>query len=403
MPKIMIKIKFKNTFLLWLTLIFIGINNLHAQKTVDPIWLPAANYIEDWEHHLEGKALALVGNQTTVILNEDGTYTHLADHLLDKGHNLKKVFAPEHGFRGTADAGELVKDGVDVQTGLPIISLYGKNKKPSAEQLKDIDLIIFDIQDVGVRFYTYISSLHYVMQAAAENDIKVLVLDRPNPNGHYVDGPVLDMQHTSFVGMHPIPVVHGLTIAEYASMVNRESWLGKDLFCDLHVVIMKGYNRDMPYSLPIKPSPNLPNDQSINLYPSICFFEGTPISEGRGTDMQFQVFGAPKLPQSIFDFSYTPKANEGAKYPKFENTLCHGKDLRNHEKLDFLNLEWLIESYTHYPDKKNFFTNFFTLLAGTKKLEEQIRAGWSAEKIRNSWQEELAEFHTLREKYLLYE
>ena len=410
---------FKNTVFLWLCICFSCVN--HAKdKTIsdesiqttidsltngeiDPNFLPAANNLESWKHYIEGKKIGLVANQTTVVADGLGGYKHLADVLLEGDYDLVKVFAPEHGFRGTADAGEIVKDGIDLKTGLPIISLYGSNRKPTKEQIEDLDILIFDIQDVGARFYTYISTLHYVMQAAAENHIKVLVLDRPNPNIQMVDGPVLEEAHTSFIGMHKIPVVHGMTIAEYASMVNREGWLGDGLFCDLQVVIMPGYKRTMPYDLPIKPSPNLPNEQSINLYPSTCFFEGTILSEGRGTDLQFQVFGSPKLPKDKYTFQFTPVENEGSKHPKFKNTLCYGKDLSNEPKLDKLNLEWLLQAYHDYPEKGEFFTDFFTLLAGTKSLQNQIERGWSAQQIRESWQADLKEFKQIRKKYLLYE
>lgn len=409
----------KNTVFLWLCICFSCVN--HAKdKTIaneskqittdtltsshiDPDFLPAANNLEAWTHFLVNKKIGLVANQTTVVADGDGGYKHLADVLLENGYDLLKVFAPEHGFRGTADAGEIVKDGVDIKTGLPIVSLYGSNKKPTKEQLEDVDILIFDIQDVGARFYTYISTLHYIMQAAAENDIKVLVLDRPNPNIQMVDGPVLEEAHTSFIGMHKIPVVHGMTIAEYASMVNREGWLGNDLYCDLQVVIMDSYKREMSYDLPIKPSPNLPNDQAINLYPSTCFFEGTILSEGRGTDLQFQIFGSPKLPKDIYTFQFIPVENEGSKHPKFKNMLCYGKDLSHESKLEKLNLEWLLQAYQDYPKKEEFFTDFFTLLAGTKSLQKQIEQGWTAEQIRNSWQADLKEFKLIREKYLLYD
>lgn len=409
----------KNTVFLWLCICFSCVNHAKEKTTtneslqvttdtltnvgINPDFLPAANHLDSWEKYIKDKKIGLVANQTTVVADGMGSYKHLADVLLEKNYDLVKVFAPEHGFRGTADAGEIVKDGVDTKTGLPIISLYGSNKKPTKEQIEDLDILIFDIQDVGARFYTYISTLHYIMQAAAENNIKVLVLDRPNPNIQMVDGPVLQDAHTSFIGMHKIPVVHGMTIAEYASMVNREGWLGDGLHCDLQVVKMKGYQRDMTYVLPIKPSPNLPNEQAINLYPSTCFFEGTILSEGRGTDLQFQVFGSPKLPKDKYTYTFTPVENEGSKHPKFKNTLCYGMDLSNEPKLDKLHLEWLIQAYQDYPKKDEFFTDFFTLLAGTKSLQKQIEDGWSAEQIRDSWQADLLDFKQLREKYLLYD
>lgn len=350
---------------------------------------------------LEGKKVGLVGNQTSIIPTEAGN-VHLVDTLLSLNVDLRKVFAPEHGFRGTADAGEVIQDGKDPRTGLPVISLYGNNKKPTAEQLKDLDILIFDLQDVGVRFYTYISTLHYVMEAAAENNIEVLVLDRPNPNGHYIDGPVLEPRHQSFVGMHPIPVAHGLTIGEYATMINGEKWLKNGIQAPVQVIEMENYNRNEPYELPVRPSPNLPNAKSVNLYPSLCFFEGTNVNAGRGTNKQFQVFGSPFLPEDQYNFSYVPQPNEGAKSPKHLGKTCFGKDLSDAPRLDQINLEWLINAYKHTSQKGEFFNNFFTNLAGTKKLREQIESGLSAEEIRATWKEGLKDFSKVREKYLLY-
>jgi len=368
----------------------------HADKDI----LMGAEQFDLYAKHLNGKNVAVVANQTSFLQNEN---LHLVDFLISKELTVNKVFAPEHGFRGTADAGEHVKDGIDSKTDVPLISLYGSNKKPTQEQLKDVDIVIFDIQDVGARFYTYISTLHYVMEACAEAGIPVMVLDRPNPNGHYIDGPILEMKHQSFVGMHPIPVVHGMTIGEYAQMINGEGWLQHQMECDLIVIEMKNYHHKKPYSLPIKPSPNLPNDQSINLYPSLCFFEGTFVNAGRGTDMQFQVFGAPSLPAAQFPFTYTPQSNEGAKHPKFKGQLCNGKDLRHHPPLDHLNLEWVIEVYEAHGSKSDFFTSFFTLLAGTEKLQQQIEQGLSASAIRDSWKDGLTDFRKIRAKYVLYE
>lgn len=354
---------------------------------------------------LKGKRVAVVANQTSVIF-KDKSHTHIVDSLIHLNIDVKKVFAPEHGFRGTADAGEVVKDGIDTKTGLPIISLYGKNKKPSAEQLKGLDIVIFDIQDVGARFYTYISSLHYVMEACAEQNIPVLILDRPNPNGHYIDGPILEAAHQSFVGMHPIPVVHGMTIGEYAQMINGEKWLKNGMKCELNVIPIQSYTHQTPYVLPIKPSPNLPNASSINLYPSLCFFEGTNISIGRGTEKQFQVVGAPFYSIESSTFQFTPQPNEGAKSPKHNAKICYGYDLSQHQQLHALNLEWLIKFYN--ANKKNspnevFFTDFFTLLAGTKKLQQQIEAGTSESEIRATWKDGLERFKKVRSKYLMYE
>lgn len=361
-----------------------------------------ANQTQNYIPFLKNKNIAVVGNQTSVIFKESG-YIHLVDSLLKREIEIKKVFAPEHGFRGKADAGEIVKDGVDQKTGLPIISLYGNHKKPTPQDLKDIDVIVFDIQDVGARFYTYISSLHYIMEAAAENDVSVLVLDRPNPNGHYIDGPILEKKYQSFVGMHPVPIVHGLTIGEYAKMINGEKWLASKVKAQLKVIKVGNYKREMSYSLPIKPSPNLPNDQAINLYTSLCFFEGTNVNAGRGTNQQFQVFGSPFLNKNYFDYSYTPVSNPGAKYPKHENKLCFGKDLTQFKNLSQINLEWLIEAYNNTSNQIDFFNNFFNKLAGNKILQEQIKAGLSAEEIKASWQEGLENYKKMRAQYLLYD
>ncbi|WP_324721489.1 exo-beta-N-acetylmuramidase NamZ family protein [Salinimicrobium sp. HB62] len=351
---------------------------------------------------LKGKKVGLVGNQTSIIPTEAGN-VHLVDTLLALDVDLQKVFAPEHGFRGTADAGEAIEDGKDPRTGLPVISLYGNNKKPTPEQLEGLDILIFDLQDVGARFYTYISTLHYVMEAAAENGVQVMVFDRPNPNGHYIDGPVLEPEHKSFVGMHPVPVVHGMTIGEYAKMINGEGWLKGNIQAPLQIVELESYNRNEPYILPVKPSPNLPNATAINLYPSLCFFEGTSVNAGRGTSKQFQVFGSPFLPEKEFPFSYVPQSNEGAKSPKHLGKTCYGKDLSDAPRLNFLNLEWLIEAYNHTSQKRDFFNSFFTKLAGTEKLQQQIKEGLSASEIRSTWTLGLKEFEEVRERYLLYD
>jgi len=283
---------------------------------------------------------------------------------------------------------------------LQIVSLYGKNKKPSTIQLKGIDAVVFDIQDVGARFYTYISSLHYVMEACAEMGIPVIVLDRPNPNAHYIDGPVLETAHSSFVGMHKVPVVYGMTIGEYGKMINGEKWLENGIQCDLTVIPLENYNHQTAYRLPIKPSPNLPNDKSISLYPSLCFFEGTNVSAGRGTAMQFQIYGSPFLERSAF--SFTPRANEGAKYPKHKNKRCFGEDLRTAQNLKKLDLSYLIRAYQQNTTKE-FFNTFFTKLAGTEKLQEQIEKELTEKEIRASWKKDLEVFKNVRNKYLIYE
>ena len=342
---------------------------------------------------LKNKKIAIVGNQTSMIAN-----THLVDSLLSLKVNVVKVFSPEHGFRGKADAGAIIEDETDDKTGLPIISFYRKNKKPTAEQLKGIEFLLFDIQDVGARFYTYISTLHYVMEAAAENNIKVIVLDRPNPNGHYIDGPIREKGFESFVGMHPIPIVHAMTIGEYAQMINGEKWIARQ--CELTVIEMENYTHDMSYDLPIKPSPNLPNSRSINLYPSLCLFEGTNVSLGRGTEYPFQHFGAPYLKSN---YSFTPKSGEGSKSPPHENKKCYGTDLRFQDNyLEEINLNWLIESYNNCPEKEKFFNSFFDKLAGTDKLRLQIIEGKTVKEIKERWQEGLDNFKVIRKKYLLY-
>ncbi len=363
----------------------------------------AANRTREYLPLLKGKKVAFTGNQTSLIKTRNGSYKHVVDSLISAGISIEKVFAPEHGFRGNADAGETVKDGIDTQTGLPVISLYGNNKKPSDETLKGIEIMVFDIQDVGARFYTYLSTLHYLMEACAENDIPLIVLDRPNPNADYIDGPVLKPEFKSFVGMHPVPVVYGMTIGEYAQMINGEGWLEGDLKCDLKVIKLTNYDHSKSYSLPVKPSPNLPNDLAINLYPSLCFFEGTTVNAGRGTKNQFQVFGAPDLESDYFDYSYIPKPMPGAQHPKHEGEECFGRDLTDHEMLHKLDLKWLIEAYNNTKNQSEFFNSFFEKLAGTDKLRKQIEEGLSEEEIKKSWQPELEDFKQIREKYLLYQ
>ncbi len=355
---------------------------------------------------LQGLRVGVVGNQSSLV---DGV--HLVDTLLSKGINVSTIFSPEHGFRGKADAGEKINNEVDEKTGIPIISLYGKNRKPKSEQLNNVDVLLFDIQDVGVRFYTYISTLHNVMEAAAENNKKVIVLDRPNPNGHYVDGPVLEMKYTSFVGMHKVPVVHGMTIGEYARLINEEEWLANNEKCNLNVIACDGWNHDKFYELPIPPSPNLPNMTAVYLYPSLCFFEGTVVSIGRGTEHPFQIVGHPEYNSAALGeaFSFVPTPNEGAKHPKLENEKCNGIDLhekdlielREKEKID---LSYLIEFYAELGLGEKFFleTNFINLLAGNGTLKKQIIAEIDLTEIRKSWEPELEEFKLLRNKYLLY-
>ena len=363
-----------------------------------------AQNVAEYHPLLKGKTVGMVVNQTSVINSE-----HLVDSLLKLGVNIKMIFAPEHGFRGEADAGEQIKDSKDAQTGIPVVSLYGKKKKPANEDLAGLDVIVFDIQDVGARFYTYISSLHYVMEACAENGIPIIVLDRPNPNAHYIDGPILEKKYKSFVGMHPVPVVYGMTIGEYAEMINGEGWLDKGIKAELTVIKNREYTHNTYYNLPIKPSPNLPNIQSIFLYPSLCFFEGTKMSVGRGTNTQFQVFGHPKYIGG--DYKFTPIASSGAKYPKHENIECKGGDLTKLTKgelheLGRLDLSYLIDSYANLKSQDiPFFNdnNFFEKLAGTLDLRNQIEADRSEKEIKATWQAGLDEFEKVRGKYLFYE
>jgi len=355
-----------------------------------------ANNYEKYLPLLKDKKVGIVTNQTGILTNK----THVVDFLLEKKIAVQTIFAPEHGFRGTADAGEHIVDGKDPKTGLPIISLYGDNKKPKPDQLSGLDVMIFDLQDVGARFYTYISSLHYVMEACAENNIPLIVLDRPNPNGSIVDGPLLEKEFTSFVGMHPIPLLHGMTIGEYAQMVNGEKWLKDGAQCQLTVIPCLDYKRTMSYSLLVKPSPNLPNDQSINLYASLCLFEGTNVSMGRGTEKQFQIYGSPYLTKT--NFSFTPKPNFGAKDPLYNGKECFGEDLTAYPKLKQLELKWLIKAYQNTSDKTKFFNGFFIKLAGTKKLQQQIESGVSETEIRKTWQKDLEAFKKMRSKYLIY-
>ncbi|GIV35112.1 MAG: hypothetical protein KatS3mg031_2647 [Chitinophagales bacterium] len=364
-----------------------------------------ANRLSMYLGELKGRNVGLVVNHSSLVEGPQGP-VHLVDTLLRLGIHVRKIFAPEHGFRGDADAGEKIKGGTDKETGLPILSLYGSHKKPLPADLSDLDVLVFDIQDVGARFYTYISTLHYVMEACAENNKTLIVLDRPNPNGFYVDGPVLDTAYRSFVGMHPVPVVHGMTVGEYARMINGEKWLDGGLQCRLMVVPCLNYTHALLYPLKIKPSPNLPNMIAVYLYPSLCFFEGTIVSVGRGTDFPFQVIGHPQYAGRAF--SFTPQSREGAKNPPYKGIVCYGIDLRNIKVNYFaqrksLDLSWLIEFYQKFPDKDNFFNAFFTKLAGTTELEQQIKAGKSEAEIRESWQPQLQEFKAIRKKYLLYE
>jgi uncharacterized protein YbbC (DUF1343 family) len=364
--------------------------------------LPAAETPSGYLQVLTGKRVAVVVNQTSTTQG-----TLLPDLLISKGINLRKIFVPEHGFRGTEDAGAHIENGTDKSTGLQVISLYGKNKKPTAEQLADIDILVYDLQDVGVRFYTYISTMEYCMEACAANGKKFLVLDRPNPNGFYVDGPVLDLKYRSFVGMQAVPIVYGMTAGEYARMLKGEKWIDGAESLDLEVIKCANYDHLSKYKLPVPPSPNLKSIEAIYAYPSLCLFEGTVISMGRGTDKPFRQYGCPEF-SGIFRYCFTPRSMQGAAKPPYEGRKCYGELVAGTEKeilgaLDNkVRLQWLISAYKHYPTKHKFFTSFFTSLAGTETLRQQIEAGKSEKEIRESWQPALDNFNKIRKKYLLY-
>jgi uncharacterized protein YbbC (DUF1343 family) len=367
------------------------------QQIIPQLFVGAERTLE-FIPQLTGKKVGIVGNQSSRIGD-----THLVDSLISLGVDIQRVFSPEHGFRGNADAGAHVASGKDAKTGLPIVSLYGKNKKPTQDQLKGLDVVVFDIQDVGVRFYTYISTLHYVMEACAEAGIPVIVLDRPNPNAHYVDGPVLDPKFASFVGMHPVPVVYGMTIGEYGMMINGEKWLKNNLECNLTVIACKNYSHGRRYALPVPPSPNLRSERSIQLYPSLCLFEATTVSVGRGTDTPFEIYGHPNFSKT--DYEFTPSSGYGSKYPKHKEKTCNGYNL--HDSLPFrmdkfdlsflLNANKLLKGKV-FVDREGAFNG----LAGNATLLKQLRAGLPEEQIRASWQKDLDEFKLVREKYLLY-
>lgn len=372
---------------------FLSVQIFSAQQI-----LLGADQLDQLVPLLKDRKIAVVVNQTSQLTNG----THLLDALLFNNVNISKIFAPEHGFRGNADAGQKIVDGKDSKTGINVVSLYGKNNKPTVQQLADVDIVIFDIQDVGARFYTYISTMHYVMEACAENDKQLIILDRPNPND-YVDGPILDLKFRSFVGMHPIPIMHGLTVGELAQMINGEKWLKGECVCDLKIIPVKGWKHGDKYVVPIKPSPNLPNNHAIRLYPSLCFFEATGISVGRGTDFPFEVLGAPN--RSYGTFQFKPRSTDGASNPLHKDKLCFGIDLRNID-LDTqgIDLNFLIDFYKKSNLKSAFFTSpkFMDLLAGSDKLRLQIIEGKTADQIYESWARDLAQYKTMRQQYLLY-
>ena len=371
--------------------------NLFAEKKV----IVGAERCSEYLPKLKDKVVGIVTNHTGMIGN-----THIVDSLTALGINIKSVFAPEHGFRGNADAGENVSNYRDSKTGINVISIYGANKRPKDEYIKQLDVVIFDIQDVGLRYYTYLSSMHYVMDACASNDVEMIVLDRPNPNGFYVDGPILDKKHTSFVGMHPIPIVHGMTLGELARMINGEDWLPEGKQCKLTVIPCLNYTHQTRYELPVKPSPNLPNMRAIYLYPSLCYFEGTPLSIGRGTPFPFQVIGHPALKNK--SFSFTPESTEGAKNPPLKNQKCYGYDLRTEpadEEIwrNGIDLSYVVDCYKQLNLGLKFFLPIFDKLTGVDYVREMIIAGESADSIKAKWKDDVEKFKTERRKYLLYE
>jgi uncharacterized protein YbbC (DUF1343 family) len=418
-------VQHKNTILLempipklFIIIIFVAISTTNSlsqnivqitniTKTINDIKV-GADRTDAYLPLLIGKSVALVTNQSSTIKK-----THLVDSLLSLGANIKKIFCPEHGFRGIVEAGAKVKTIKDAKTGLPIISLYGKNKKPTPANFKDIDVIIFDIQDVGVRFYTYLSTLHYVMEACAENNKPLIVLDRPNPNGYYIDGPVMEDKYKSFLGLHPIPIVYAMTIGEYAQMLNGEGWLKGGIKCNLKVITLENYSHNDLYELPIRPSPNLPNMASVYLYPSLGLFEGTVVSVGRGTDLPFQVIGHPTLQKAYPkanrpNYSFTPMPKPSAKDPKYKGQVCYGYNLSEFgieylKNLKKIYLFWLIGTYKNTPDKTTFFDDNFNYHAGNATLQQQIKDGVSEDDIRKSWKSGIEQFKIIRKKYLLYE
>ncbi len=374
----------------------------HATQkpSVDPSIEAGAAQTQLYVPLLKNKKIALVANHTSMVGN-----THLVDTLIRSGIKIIKIFAPEHGFRGTHDAGKVIADSMDLKTGIPVISLYGVKKKPSVSDMQGIDVMIFDIQDVGVRFFTYISTLHYIMEACAENNISLFILDRPNPLGFYTDGTVLDLKYQSFVGMHPVPVVYGMTIGELALMINGEKWLKDGASCELSVIPCKNYDHNSRYQLPVPPSPNLNSMESVYLYPSLCFFEGTIMSVGRGTEFPFRVAGSPDYP--VKSFSFTPVSNTSNKDPLYKNSVCFGLDLRAFTKEQLqsqcnIQLSWILQAYQTFPKNKAFFNAYYNSLAGNNLLKQQITNLKSEAEIRDSWKEDLLQFRSIRKKYLIY-
>ena len=380
---------FKNTLLF--ILFFQFSNSVFSQEIIQ-----GAERVDYYFNKLNDKKIAIIANNTSVIKTSNGN-THIIDTLIARGLSVNKIFSPEHGFLGDKDDGEKFEDAF--YNNIEIISLYGGNRKLKDDDIEDIDIIIFDIQDVGVRFYTYLSTLHYAMESAARKNKKFIIMDRANPNSFYIDGPILDLKNSSFIGLHPVPIVYGMTIGEYGLMINGEGWLENNIKVDLEVIKLKNYNHKLKYEPPIRPSPNLPNIQSIYLYPSLAFLEKTEVSVGRGTTIQFQIYGHPDFKG---DFSFTPQPNFGSQYPKLKGVLSYGEDLRNYKTSNMIELKWLINSFTQINDKNNFFRSDFDKLSGTSNLKKQIIEGMSESEIRDSWKEGLEKFKKIRKKYLLY-
>ena len=380
---------FKNTLLF--ILFFQLSNSVFSQEIIQ-----GAERVDYYFNKLNDKKIAIIANNTSVIKTSKGS-THIIDTLIARGLSINKIFSPEHGFLGDKDDGEKFEN--DFYNNIEIISLYGGNRRLKDDDIEDIDIIIFDIQDVGVRFYTYLSTLHYAMQSAARKNKKFIIMDRANPNSFYIDGPILDLKNSSFIGLHPVPIVYGMTIGEYGLMINGEGWLENNLKVDLEVIKLKNYNHKLKYEPPIRPSPNLPNIQSIYLYPSLAFLEKTEVSVGRGTTIQFQIYGHPDFKG---DFSFTPQPNFGSQYPKLKGVLSYGEDLRNYKTSNMIELKWLINSFKQINDKNNFFRSDFDKLSGTSNLKKQIIEGLSESEIRDSWKEGLEKFKKIRKKYLLY-
>ena len=387
--KFKLNILFKNTLLF--TLVYLSLTSAYSQNII-----PGSERTNLYIDKLLDKKVAVIANNTSII-RSNNLDIHLIDTLIKRGVKIEKIFSPEHGFLGDKDDGEKIENGF--YKSIEVISLYGKNRKINDNDIENIDILIFDIQDVGVRFYTYLSTLHYAMESVSRTNKKLIILDRPNPNSFYIDGPILDLKNKSFIGLHPVPIVYGMTIGEYGKMINGEGWLENNLKANLEVIKIKNYNHKLKYEPNIKPSPNLPNIQSIYLYPSLAFLEKTEVSVGRGTKTQFQIYGHPDFNEK---FSFIPKPNFGSQNPKLNGIKSNGEDLRDYKTGNRIELKWLINSYNQIKDKENFFRSDFNKLSGSSKLQDQIKNGIQESIIRDSWLEGLENFKKIRKKYLLY-